>query len=166
MIKELNIFGDIVSVIENVGEVSPLSVKNEINGLTQDDELVVNIDCYGGEVFAAVAISSMIHSLPSKKTFNILGICASAATMLFDENDIVNISKGAMLMYHKPMIGAYGNAKELKTQIDKLDKIENENILKPLINRTGNPLSELMTLIENEWWLTSDEAILNLGFVN
>jgi hypothetical protein len=56
MKKELNIFGDIVSTIENVGEVSPLSVKNEIGGLSQDDELIVNIDCYGGEVHAAVAI--------------------------------------------------------------------------------------------------------------
>ena len=63
------------------------------------------------------------------------------------------------------MIGTYGNVNELKNQINKLDKIENENILRPLINRTGKPLSELMTLIETEWWLTSDEAILNLGFV-
>ncbi len=165
MRKELNIFGDIVSLIENKGEISPLLVKSEIDGLTEADSLVVNIDCYGGEVFAAVAISSIIHNSPAKKTFNILGICASAATMLFNDSDLVNIASGAMVMYHKPMVGASGNASELKKQIDQLDKIESENIIKPLINRTGKTASHLMDLIEGEWWLTSSEAILELGFV-
>lgn len=164
MKKELNIFGDIVSLIENEGEVSPLLVKNEIGNLTAGDELIVNIDCYGGEVFAAVAIASMIANSPANKTFNVLGICASAATMLFGENDKVNIANGAMMMYHKPMIGAHGNAMELQKQIDKLDKIENENILKPLSIRTKKPTDELAKLISGEWWLTSDEAISVLGF--
>jgi hypothetical protein len=70
-----------------------------------------------------------------------------------------------MVMNHKPMIGAYGNANELKTQIDKLDKIENDILLKNLSARTGKPTQEISELIANEWWLTSDEAILNLGFV-
>lgn len=164
MIKELNIFGDIVSSIENVGEVSPMSVKNEINSIGSSDELIVNIDCYGGEVFAAVAIRAIIKNSPAKKTFNILGICASAANLLFDENDTVNIAKGAMVMNHKPAGGGYGNSIELKRSIDQLDKIENDILLKNLTARSGKTTEEVSMLIENEWWLTSDEAILNLGF--
>jgi ATP-dependent Clp protease protease subunit len=165
MIKELNIFGDIVSAIENVGEVSPLSVKNEIGGLMAGDELIVNIDCFGGAVFAAVAIRAIIKNTPAKKSFNILGICASAANLLFDENDTVNIAKGAMVMNHKPMVGVQGDSNELRKTIEQLDKIENEILLKNLSARTKKPINELKDLIANEWWLTSDEAILNLGFV-
>ena len=165
MIKELNIFGDIVSSIENVGEVSPTSVKAELHGLTSNDELDINLDCYGGEVFAAVAIRAIIKNSPAKKTFNILGICASAANLLFDENDIVNIAKGAMVMNHKPAGGGYGNSIELQRSIDQLDKIENDILLKNLTARSGKTTEEVAELISNEWWLTSDEAILNLGFV-
>jgi len=165
MIKELNIFGDIVSSIENVGEVSPMSVKNEINSIGSSDELIVNIDCYGGEVFAAVAIRAIIKNSPAKKTFNILGICASAANLLFDENDIVNIAKGAMVMNHKPAGGGYGNSIELQRSIDQLDKIENDILLKNLTARSGKTTEEVAELISSEWWLTSDEAILNLGFI-
>lgn len=165
MIKELNIFGDIVSTIENVGEVSPSSVKKEIENLSSGDELIVNIDCYGGEVHAAVAISNIISSSQAKKTFNILGICASAATMLFDAKDIVNIAKGAMVMYHKPMLGSNGNANDFQKSIEYLDRLENENIIKNLVARSKKPIDELKQLIANEWWLTSDEAILNLGFI-
>ena len=165
MIKELNIFGDIVSAIENPGEVSPSSVKSELNGLTSNDELIVNIDCYGGEVFAAVSISSIIKSSPAKKTFNILGICASAANILMGENDIPNIANGAMVMNHKPESGIHGTSVQMRNQADMLDKIENENVLKNLVARSGKPIEELRALIADEWWLTSDEAILNLGFV-
>lgn len=165
MIKELNIFGDIVSTIENKGEVNPTMVKSEIENISQEDELIVNIDCYGGEVFAAVAIRAIINNSPAKKTFNILGICASAANLLFDENDIVNIAKGAMVMNHKPSNVVSGTAIEMRNQADMLDKIENDILLKHLEARTKKPIEELAKLITNEWWLTSDEAILNLGFL-
>lgn len=165
MIKELNIFGDITSEAWYDEDVTPSNVKKEIESLTASDELKVNINCYGGEVFAAVAISNMISNCPAKKTFNILGICASAATMLFTDSDIVNISKGAMMMYHKPLVCCRGNANDFRKQIDILDKIENENIIKPLSVRTKKPIDELTKLITDEWWLTSDEAILNLGFI-
>jgi len=165
MIKELNIFGDIVSTIEKFGEVSPSFVKNEIDGLTSDDELIANIDCYGGEVFAAVAIRAIIKNSPAKKTFNILGICASAANLLFDENDLVNIANGAMVMNHKPANGGYGNSNELRKIIENLDKIESDILLKQLTARSGKSVEEISNLIADEWWLTSEEAILNLGFV-
>ena len=164
MIKELNIFGDITSEKWFDEDVTPLVVSDTIKNLSELDELEVNINCYGGEVFAAVAMASMINNSPAKKTFNVIGICASAATMLFNATDKVNISKGAMMMYHKPMVGVRGNANDLQREINILNKIESENIIKNLIERTKKPVEELTNLIANEWWLTSDEAILNLGF--
>ena len=164
MKKILNIFGDITSEKWYDEDVTPLVVSDTIKDLSELDELEVNSNCYGGEVFAAVAMASMINNSPAKKTFNVIGICASAATMLFNATDKVNISKGAMMMYHKPMVGVRGNANDLQREINILNKIESENIIKNLIERTKKPVEELTNLISNEWWLTSDEAILNLGF--
>ena len=164
MKKILNIFGDITSEKWYDEDVTPSVVSYTIKNLSELDELEVNINCYGGEVFAAVAMASMINNSPAKKTFNVIGICASAATMLFNATDKVNISKGAMMMYHKPMVGVRGNANDLQREINILNKIESENIIKNLIERTKKPVEELTNLISNEWWLTSDEAILNLGF--
>ena len=164
MKKILNIFGDITSEKWYDEDVTPLVISDTIKDLSELDELEVNINCYGGEVFAAVAMASMINNSPAKKTFNVIGICASAATMLFNATDKVNISKGAMMMYHKPMVGVRGNANDLQREINILNKIESENIIKNLIERTKKPVEELTNLISNEWWLKSDEAILNLGF--
>ena len=164
MKKILNIFGDITSEKWYDEDVTPLVVSDTLKDLSELDELEVNINCYGGEVFAAVAMASMISNSPAKKTFNVIGICASAATMLFNATDKVNISNGAMMMYHKPLVGVRGNANDLQREINILNKIESENIIKNLIERTKKPVEELTNLISNEWWLTSDEAILNLGF--
>ena len=166
MKKILNIFGDITSEKWYDEDVTPLVVSDTLKDLSELDELEVNINCYGGEVFSAVAMASMINNSPAKKTFNVIGICASAATMLFNATDKVNISKGAMMMYHKPMVGIRGNANDLQREINTLNKIESENIIKNLIERTKKPVEELTNLISNEWWLTSDEAVLNLGFIS
>ena len=166
MKKILNIFGDITSEKWYDEDVTPLVVSDTLKDLSELDELEVNINCYGGEVFAAVAMASMISNSPAKKTFNVIGICASAATMLFNATDKVNISKGAMMMYHKPLVGIRGNANDLQREINILNKIESENIIKNLIERTKKPVEELTNLISNEWWLTSDEAVLNLGFIS
>lgn len=166
MKKVLNIFGDISSEKWYDEDITPSTVSDALKGLTVSDELEVNINSYGGEVFAAVAIASMINNSPATKVFNVLGICASAATMLFSASDKVNISKGAMLMYHKPLVGMRGNANDFRKQIEILDKIESENIMVNLLARTKKPIEELSNLIANEWWLTSDEAVLNLGFIH
>jgi len=164
MTKNLNIFGDIVSTIRNIGDISPTYVVNEIGDLTSSDELIVNIDCFGGELFAAVAIRSILKNSQANKIFNILGICASSANTLFDENDTINIAQGAMVMNHKPTAAINGNAIDMRTQADVLDKVENEIILKNLHARTGKPLNELSQLLVDGWWLTSDEAVQLLKF--
>jgi ATP-dependent Clp protease, protease subunit len=164
MKKIINIFGDITSQPKSKNDVSAEIVSTELSSLNKGDELEININSYGGEVFEAVAISNIIASSQASREFNILGICASAATMLFSATDIVNISKGAMVMYHKPIVNVSGNAFDLRKTAKLLDKMEKETILRNLEARTGKISEELITLLTDEWWLTSDEAIQILGF--
>jgi hypothetical protein len=67
-------------------------------------------------------------------------------------------------MNHKPTAAINGNANDLRTQADVLDKVENEIILKNLHARTGKPINELSQLLVEGWWLTSEEAVQMLKF--
>jgi hypothetical protein len=69
-----------------------------------------------------------------------------------------------MVMNHKPTAAINGNANDLRTQADVLDKVENEIILKNLHARTGKPINELSRLLVEGWWLTSEEAVQMLKF--
>jgi ATP-dependent Clp protease protease subunit len=166
MKKTINIFGDITSDPKLKTDVSAEFITSELDGLNKGDEIEININSYGGEVFEAVAISNLIAISPASKVFNVIGICASAATMLFSATDIVNIAKGAMVMYHKPMVDINGNANDLRKTARLLDKMEKEQILSNLIIRSGKNADELVLLLTEEWWLTSDEAVQILGFAD
>lgn len=165
MKKVINIFGDITSEPTSKSDVSALMITNEISGLTTSDEIEINLNTYGGEVFEAVAIANLLNSSPAKRTFNILGLCASSGTMLFSPDDKVFAARGSMVMYHKPQAGINTDAGGFRSLADRLDRIETENIIKNLSARTGKKADELTELIKNEWWLTSDEAIQILGFL-
>lgn len=165
MKKVLNIFGDITATPQYKTDISADMVQDQIEGLTANDEIEININSYGGEVFEAVAMANIIASSPAKKSFNILGVCASSATMLFSATDKVNISNGAMSMFHKPEVSGSGTAEDLRSRAVLLDKIESENIIKNLVARTKKPIDEITSLIANEWWLTYDESISLLGFL-
>lgn len=164
MKKIINIFGDIAQESYFDDVISAKMIDEELKGLTAADEIEFNINSFGGEVFEAVAISNLIAASQANKIFNVIGICASAATMLFSATDKVNISNGAMVMYHKPMTFTGGNSNDFRKTAEILDKIESGNIIKNLLVRTKKPIDELTKLITDEWWLTSDEAVLNLGF--
>lgn len=166
MKKIINIFGDITSQPKSKTDVSAQIISNELQSINKGDEIEVNINSYGGEVFEAVAIANLLAGSQAPKTFNVLGVCASAATMLFSATENVTISKGAMVMYHKPEVQVSGNALELRKTAKLLDKMEKENILTNLEIRTGKLTDELLILLEEEWWLTSDEAIQILGFAD
>jgi ATP-dependent protease ClpP protease subunit len=166
MEKTINIFGDITSFPRAQNEVSADMIMKEVQGLSKPDKLFININSYGGEVFEAIAIASILSSCPASKIFNVIGICASAATMLFSSTDTVNIAKGAMLMYHKPIVDISGNALQLRKTAKTLDKIERENIILGLQVRSGKTPEEITALITDEWWLSSDEAVQILGFVD
>lgn len=165
MKKVINIFGDITSEPISKSDVSALMITDQISGLTVNDELEINLNSYGGEVFEAVAIANLFASSPAKKTFNILGLCASSATMLFSPYDKVFAANGIMTMYHKPQAAVNSDAMGFRSLADRLDQIENENIIKNLSTRTGKTNEEIAALIQNEWWLTSDESIQILGFL-
>ncbi len=166
MRKTLNIFGDITANPRSNTDVSVGSITNELTGLNKGDELEININSYGGEVFEAVAIANIIAGCPASKIFNVIGICASAATMLFSATDTVNIAKGAMVMYHKPMVDTSGNSNDLRKTAKLLDKMEKEHILSNLTIRSGKTPEDLVLLLAEEWWLSSDEAVNILGFID
>lgn len=164
MKKILNILGDITSQPKLKTDVSLSMVMAEVEGLNKGDQIEVNINSYGGEVFEAVAIRHILTNSPASESFNILGLCASAANLLINESAPVDIAKGAMVMNHWAQGGAQGDAREHRRVANLLAKIDKEILLTTLNIRSSKSIEELSMLLDNEWWLSSDEAIQILGY--
>lgn len=78
--------------------VYPGKVSNLLDGA---DEVEVNINSNGGDVFAASEIYTLLSQHSGMVTVNIQGLAASAASVIAMAGDVVHISPTAQIMIHK-----------------------------------------------------------------
>ena len=129
-----------------------------------DKPLEVIINSGGGDVFTGSEIYSMLKSHKGHVTVKIVGVCASAASMVAMAGDTVEMSPTGLLMIHNAMGWTFGNTQEHEKQIKSLEEA-NDSIAKAYQNKTGLPLSEIRELMKEETWFSCDKA-LEYGFVD
>ena len=129
-----------------------------------DRPLEVIINSGGGDVFTGSEIYSMLKNHKGHVTVKIVGVCASAASMVAMAGDTVEMSPTGLLMIHNAMGWTFGNTQEHEKQIKSLEEA-NDSIAKAYQNKTGLPLSEIRDLMKEETWFSCDKAI-KYGFVD
>lgn len=137
---------------------------NELNALGDKDEINVTIQSGGGDVFAANAIYNALVINKAKITGTIIGLCASAATIVLMACDIRRIAKNAVLMAHNPKIslrGQYESAELLKLA-DVTDQVK-KSIIKAYTERLEKTEEEIKQLMDEESWYVGQEAV-DAGF--
>lgn len=129
-----------------------------------DRPLEVIINSGGGDIFTGSEIYSMLKNHKGHITVKIVGVCASAASMVAMAGDTVEMSPTGLLMIHNAMGWTFGNTQEHEKQIKSLEEA-NDSIAKAYQNKTGLPLSEIRDLMKEETWFSCDKAI-KYGFVD
>ncbi|OUE50257.1 head maturation protease, ClpP-related [Citrobacter amalonaticus] len=144
-------------------EVSSADVVKQLKAVTSDT-INVRINSYGGSVFTAQAILSSLKRHPANVTVYIDGIAASAATIIAMAGDKIIIPSNAMMMIHNPWTFAAGDADELRDIAEMMDKVR-DSILAAYSEKTGLSDERLIELMNDETWLSADEAV-ELGFAD
>ena len=126
--------------------------------------LNIRINSPGGEVYAAVAMRSMvINSGFEKVRVMIEGLCASAATLFVTiPGAEVVIAEGSEFMIHNPMTIAWGNSEEIEKTVEHLRKME-EQFCDMYAARTGKETARIKEWMDATTWFTAKEAVEN-GF--
>ena len=123
------------------------------------NEINVHINSYGGDLFEGIAIKNFLLNRPEKINVYIDGIAASAASVIAMAGDHIVMPSDAQMMIHNPWTYTMGNAKELRKTADDLDKAQT-SLEKSYLNRFKGTEDELKTLLDEETYLTADEAVL------
>jgi ATP-dependent protease ClpP protease subunit len=146
-------------------DVDTLDLKNELDDLNGITDLNIYINSPGGSVFASSTMCSMLQRFRERTGAKIHsfvdGLCASASTYLLMVADDVNFYKNSMMMIHKPMSIAMGNANDMKKEIDVLDSIENNMMIPMYMNKAKVSEDEIKELINDETWFSADEKDKN-----
>ena len=130
-----------------------------------EEPKTIYLNSCGGDIFSAIAISNLMRE--KNITVQVMGLCASASTLILCGAGKVIACKNAMFMLHLPLAGLtdfYYNAEELQ-------KVQNSliSITDALIETYGAKLNTtkdaLLLALKNETWLNATEA-QKLGLVD
>ncbi|MDO5658298.1 MAG: Clp protease ClpP [Paracoccus sp. (in: a-proteobacteria)] len=109
---------NVISVLDVIGEnywgegVSAKRIGAALRSI-KADEIIVDINSPGGDFFEGVAIYNMLRQDSRKITVRILGLAASAASVIAMAGDEVQIGRAGFLMVHNAWVVAVGNRHDM-----------------------------------------------------
>lgn len=157
---ELYIYGDITSLKWFEDDVTSYDFAKELAQI--DTDLKVRINSYGGEVSQGLAIYNLLKSFGNKVTTVCDGFACSSASVIFMAGDERIMNKASLLLIHNAWTQAVGDSNELRKQAEDLEKVTKPSI-DIYVSATGQDESKIREMMDEETWLTSDEA-LEMGF--
>ena len=136
---------------------SPMSVEREIEKANGQD-LEVEINSGGGSVFAGSEIYTTLKSYKGNVTTKIVGIAASAASVIAMASSKVLMSPTAQMMIHNVSGGASGDYRDMD-HTSSILKNANKTVANAYRIKSGMGEDELLSMMDKETWLTADQAL-------
>lgn len=125
-------------------------------------DVVVNINSPGGNFFEGLAIYNALREHPHKVTVNVLGIAASAASLVAMAGDEIMVAKAGFLMIHNAELIDNGNRNDKREIADKLEQFDTA-MAGLYADRSGMDRAEIAAMMDAETFLSGEEAV-NRGF--
>ncbi|MTC34684.1 Clp protease ClpP [Providencia alcalifaciens] len=158
-----------ISVLDVIGEdfwgegVTARRISSALRAIG-DNDVVVNINSPGGDMFEGLAIYNLLRAHSGKVTVNILGIAASAASIIAMAGDEIQMGRGSFLMIHNCWAFAAGNRHDfakLSTDLAPFD----QSMADIYVARSGQTEDAVSQMMDNETYIGASDAI-NKGFAD
>lgn len=148
-----------VSIYDGIGEFG-VSAKSFLTDLraVKASEVDLEINSPGGDVFAGIAIYNGLRGSGKKINVKVMGVAASAASLVAMAGDTIEMPENTFMMIHNPWTFAIGDADELRASADMLDKI-NTSLVSTYAKRSGKTDEDVTALLAAETWYTAAEAV-------
>ena len=161
---ELEFFGPISEYTWWGDEITPGQFKKDLYSQGKGNPVTVLVNSPGGEVVAASVIRSILQEYPGNVTADIIGMAASAATIMVTGADHIRMRESALFMIHDPSALAYGTIDEIKQVLSILNTVK-DSIISTYQTKTGMDPVKLAKMMRDETWMTAQEA-KDFGFVD
>lgn len=145
-----------------IDAVSPADVKGKLTE-ANGEEILVEINSDGGEIFVASEIYEALRSYAGKLTIKVVGLAASAASVIACAG-YSEIAPTAMLMVHNVSAIAKGDYHVMNKESEVLQQA-NKAIASAYTEKTGKPRQEILKIMDKETWITADEAV-EMGLID
>lgn len=129
-----------------------------------DRPVEVQINSPGGDMFEGFAIYNVLREHPYDVTVKVMGMAASAASIIAMAGDRIEIGASSFIMIHNCWVLAYGNRNDLRELADWLQPFD-QAMCDVYVARTGQKADAVAKMLDDETWLSGSQAI-DKGFAD
>ena len=155
---------NVIDILEPIGYdwwtdsgITAKSIGNKLKSYAGAD-IIVNINCPGGDVFEGLAIYNQLREYKGHVTVRVLGIAASAASFIAMAAYEVQIARAGFFMIHNAWTSAMGERNELKDTADFLGQID-ATIADIYHIKSGIDATDLAEWMDKETYITGKMAV-------
>lgn len=160
---EISIFGPIGNTWDGEGVTAAKFIK-DFRAIKADD-VTLTINSPGGSLFDGLAIYTALAASGKNITAKVMGLAASAASVVLMAAKRIEMPKNTHQMAHKASGGVYGTAEEMREMADVVDSLD-KSIIATYAARSGKSEDEIKNLLDKgDLWLTADQAV-EMGFAD
>ncbi|MCP4307781.1 MAG: Clp protease ClpP [bacterium] len=125
-----------------------------------DQEVFVDINSPGGDFFEGVAIYNLLRSHKHKVTVRVLGLAASAASVIAMAGDDIQIGKAGFMMVHNAWVVAIGNRHDLADAAKTMEPFD-DAMATVYSERASVKKTVATKWMDDEQWFNGEQAVEN-----
>lgn len=137
---------------------------SDLNALGDITHINLHINSPGGDVFEGIAIFNALKTHGASITVYVDGVAASMASVIAMVGTPVIMPENTFMMIHKPFGFTGGDAEDMRTYADLLDKVE-AVLLPAYAQKTGKTTDEVAAMLADETWMSGAECLAH-GFAD
>ena len=133
--------------------------KEGLKELKGKKNITIKLNSFGGDLFAGKSIYDELKALKANKTVQIMGVSASASTIIMLAGDKVIANTGDLIMIHEAKCTVFDNldAEQAQRVVNTLTAC-NKAMADIYAQKTGKGTQEILNAMHKETWFTAQQA--------
>jgi ATP-dependent protease ClpP protease subunit len=120
--------------------------------------ITVRINSPGGDVFDGIAMHNDLHGHPATVRVEVVGLAASAASIIAMAGDTISVADNAFIMIHNAWGMAVGD-KETMAEFGAILEQIDAALARTYAERTGIEVKDIVAMMAAETWLSGADAV-------
>lgn len=152
-----------ISILAEIGEnwdgtgVTPNRIRAALQSIGQKP-VTVQINSPGGNFFDGLAIYNMLRQHPEQVTVQVLGVAASAASVIAMAGDEIQIAAAGLMMIHNSQWIAIGD-RHVMAEVNAQMAIFDGLMAGLYADRTGLSRAKLEAMMDAETFISGEDAV-------
>jgi ATP-dependent protease ClpP protease subunit len=155
---------NVITMFDSIGEdfwtgggVTAKKVASQLRAIG-DRPVECQINSPGGDVFEGIAIYNVLREHPQAVTIKIMGMAASAASIIAMAGDTIEIGAASFIMIHNTWVVAAGNRHDMREVGDWLEPFD-KALVDVYAARSGKDAKDIAKWMDAETFMSGSLAI-------